>query len=150
VTNLKKLVNGQIHEFEDDANFETRQTGDLVLIKTPEGRKSAAVVKTAGKTLISFRGRQYTVSSVVPNRKLEEATGSGELKAPLPGVVVAVRGSLGDLIKSGTAVVVIEAMKTQIPILAPFDSILEKLLVSVGQAVKAHELLAVLEKAANT
>jgi biotin carboxyl carrier protein len=90
------------------------------------------------------------VVSPVPKAGVEAAEGSGELRSTIPGVVVAVKVSVGDQVQKGDVVMVLEAMKTQIPLITPFDSQVKILRVMVGQQVNADELLAVLEKKANT
>jgi biotin carboxyl carrier protein len=147
---MKKLVNGQIHEFVESTAYEIKQSDDLVLIKTDQGWKSAAVARQGSSILVSYRGRQYTVAAAPSYRADEESILSGEVRAPMPGVIVAVKVELGQQVEKNATVLVLEAMKTQIPIAAPFASQTGKLLVHVGDQVKADDLLAVFEKIANT
>lgn len=64
-----------------------------------------------------------------------------EGRAPMPGSVVAVHVQEGDRVAAGAALVSIEAMKMEHPVLAPRDGIVH-LLVSVGDQVRRGEPVA--------
>ncbi len=59
------------------------------------------------------------------------------VKAPLPGVVVAVKAQVGQAVKAGEAVVIIEAMKMENEIVAPADGTGSSIAVSNGQTVES-------------
>ena len=67
---------------------------------------------------------------------------SGRLLAPMPGQVRAVNVSVGDAVKKGDTLLVLEAMKMEIRIQAPMDGVVGRLAVIEGQAVEREELLA--------
>ena len=63
-------------------------------------------------------------------------TGSGEaVNAPMPGNILKVNVKVGDAVKSGTVLVVLEAMKMENEILAPKDGTVTQVLVSRGASV---------------
>ncbi len=51
---------------------------------------------------------------------------------------------MGDVVKRGDAVVIIEAMKMEIPVVAPEDGTVASVDVAVGDAVEAGAVLATL------
>ncbi len=51
---------------------------------------------------------------------------------------------MGDAVKKGDAVVIIEAMKMEIPVVAPEDGTVASVDVAVGDAVEAGAVLATL------
>ncbi len=53
-----------------------------------------------------------------------------------------VETSVGQAVKAGDAVVILEAMKMEIPVVAPQDGTVASIDVSVGDAVEAGALLA--------
>ena len=57
------------------------------------------------------------------------------------GTVVAIERGVGAVVRSGATVVVLEAMKMEHPIEAPFDGVVAEVLVSVGQTVEEGQLL---------
>ena len=61
---------------------------------------------------------------------------SGEkLSAPMPGVILQVSKSVGDRIKKGDVVFVMEAMKMECEIFAPGDGVIGQILTSKGTNV---------------
>ena len=58
------------------------------------------------------------------------------VKAPLPGVVVAVKAQVGQAVKAGEAVVIIEAMKMENEIVAPVAGTVKAIYVQKGTSVQ--------------
>lgn len=72
----------------------------------------------------------------------DEGQDAGSLKSPMPGQVVAFRVDVGDVVKKGQPLAVIEAMKIEHTINAPVDGKVTELLFSVGDLVSdGDELL---------
>jgi propionyl-CoA carboxylase alpha chain len=71
----------------------------------------------------------------------------GSLLAPMPGSVIAVRAALGDVVREGQPILVMEAMKMQHTIAAPYTGTVTELSASAGQQVEAGAVLAVVEPA---
>jgi biotin carboxyl carrier protein len=67
------------------------------------------------------------------------------LEAPLPGKILAIKAKVGDKVAEGDEIVAIEAMKMENPIMATVSGTVKAINVTVGQAVKAGEVLAVIE-----
>ena len=70
------------------------------------------------------------------------AAGGIEVKASVPGKVFKVEASVGQAVKAGDSIVVLEAMKMEIPVVAPEDGTVASIHVSVGDAVESGDLLA--------
>ncbi len=63
-------------------------------------------------------------------------TGAGEaVNAPMPGNILKVNVNVGDKVKAGTVLVVLEAMKMENEIMAPKDGTVTQVLVSKGSTV---------------
>ena len=63
-------------------------------------------------------------------------TGAGEaVNAPMPGNILKVNVNVGDKVKAGTVLVVLEAMKMENEIMAPKDGTVTQDLVSKGSTV---------------
>ncbi len=75
------------------------------------------------------------------------AHGDGEILAPMPGKVIAVDVAAGETVTRGQRLLVLEAMKMEHALTAPFDGIVTELDVSEGQQVQVEALLAKVEKA---
>ncbi len=64
-----------------------------------------------------------------------------ELRAPMPGAVVAVHVTDGAVVAAGDRIVTIEAMKMEHPVTAPHDGVV-RLEVAVGDQVRRDQVLA--------
>lgn len=67
------------------------------------------------------------------------------VEAPMVGKILKIEKNVGDHVEEDEVVVVMEAMKMEIPIVAPTSGVLKEIKVSPGQAVEAEEVLAVIE-----
>ena len=70
--------------------------------------------------------------------------GSIEVKAGAAGKVFKLEAKPGQAVKKGDAVVIIEAMKMEIPVVAPEDGTVASIDVAVGDAIEAGAVLATL------
>ena len=70
------------------------------------------------------------------------AAGSVKIEAGAAGKVFKIEASQGQAVKKGDAVVILEAMKMEIPVVAPQDGTVASINVSVGDPVEAGALLA--------
>jgi acetyl-CoA/propionyl-CoA carboxylase, biotin carboxylase, biotin carboxyl carrier protein len=69
---------------------------------------------------------------------------SGTLTAPMPGTVIKVNVHTGSTVQAGDPLVVLEAMKMETPLLAPYDAIVETVHVEEGDRVAGGAVLVVL------
>jgi acetyl/propionyl-CoA carboxylase alpha subunit len=69
----------------------------------------------------------------------------GSLRAPMPGKIVLTPAGVGDDVVRGQAIVVLEAMKMEHALCAPFDGVLTELNVQLGGQVSADVVLAVIK-----
>lgn len=65
----------------------------------------------------------------------EDTAAVGSLKSPMPGQVVAFKVAVGDTVKKGEPLAVIEAMKIEHTITAPTDGVVAELLFAAGNVV---------------
>ena len=70
------------------------------------------------------------------------AAGAIEVKASVPGKVFKVEANVGQTVKAGDAMVVLEAMKMEIPVVAPQDGVVAGINVAVGDTVENGDVLA--------
>jgi acetyl-CoA/propionyl-CoA carboxylase, biotin carboxylase, biotin carboxyl carrier protein len=71
--------------------------------------------------------------------------GAAACTSPMPGAVLAVHVTPGRRVAAGTAMVVVEAMKMEHPVIAPADGVVTDVLVAVGDAVDAGTTLVTFE-----
>jgi biotin carboxyl carrier protein len=61
------------------------------------------------------------------------------------GKILKIEKNAGDHVDEDEVIIVMEAMKMEIPIVAPVSGTLKELKITAGQAVEAEEVLAVIE-----
>ena len=67
------------------------------------------------------------------------------VEVPLTGKIIKVEVKVGDKVKEGDTLCILESMKMENPIVAPVDGTVTKVNVSVDQVVKTGDTIAILE-----
>ncbi len=112
-----------------------------------------ATIEIEGKRLsVAFTEKAAAGSRTKPSppdlSKSAGAGGGGEtLIAPMQGTIVKTLVEVGEQVKSGQAIIVLEAMKMENMILCHSDGTLKELRVQAGETVSAGATLAVIESA---
>ncbi|MCA1197240.1 biotin/lipoyl-binding protein [Sphingomonas sp. R647] len=75
------------------------------------------------------------------------SAGDGAILAPMPGRIVSVEVAEGQAVTAGQKLLVLEAMKMEQALLAPFDGVVETLTATPGAQVQVDTLLAKVVKA---
>ena len=68
-----------------------------------------------------------------------------EIKAPMGGKILDVKVAVGDAVSEGDEVVILEAMKMELPVVAEATGTVKEVKCSKGDAVEADAVLVVLE-----
>ncbi|MCD7867013.1 MAG: biotin/lipoyl-binding carrier protein [Clostridiales bacterium] len=68
--------------------------------------------------------------------------GSVNVSAAVPGKVLKIVASVGQSVKAGDSVIILEAMKMEIPVVAPQDGTIASINVNEGTAVENGDVLA--------
>jgi biotin carboxyl carrier protein len=98
---------------------------------------------------VLLRGRQFQVKVEDEREKrLRVAAGGGlteggefHLKAPMPGLVVAIPVEEGQQVKKGQVLLILESMKMQNELKAPRDGMVERIRVKAGESVEQKQTL---------
>lgn len=90
-------------------------------------------------------GTPLLVSRCAPRGGPGGGASDGALRAPMPGRIVAAPLKAGDAVAKGQPVVVLEAMKMEHALTAPFDGVVETLSVAVGDQATEGTVLAVVK-----
>ena len=67
------------------------------------------------------------------------------LKAPMPGLVTGIKITAGQEVEKGTPLIILEAMKMEMPIVSPVSGTVKEIKVAAGQEVEADAVLAIIE-----
>lgn len=70
--------------------------------------------------------------------------GSFKVSSPMPGKIVSLKASVGQAVKKGDVILILEAMKMENEIVAPQAGTVASINVTAGQSVEAGTLLATL------
>lgn len=70
------------------------------------------------------------------------AEGAVKVAAPMPGKILAIKANVGQAVKRGDVVMILEAMKMENEITAPEDGTIAGINVAVGDSVESGDTLA--------
>jgi len=97
----------------------------------------AYAVASARETWVFLEGRAYLVGSSATIRQRTSATDeAGALAAPMPATVVRIEVSAGQTVAKDTLLVMLEAMKMELPIKAPRDGRVTAIHCRIGEIVQ--------------
>jgi 3-methylcrotonyl-CoA carboxylase alpha subunit len=109
-------------------------------------RIKATVVRHGADLTVMSHGFSHRLTLHDPHAltgELDEA--GGKLTAPMPGKIIAVMVKVGDDVKKGTPLVILEAMKMEHTIVAPVDGIVSQVHFKVGEQVSDGDALLAFE-----
>lgn len=66
---------------------------------------------------------------------------SGYLQAPMPGLLVKLSVEEGQAVKAGEEIAIIEAMKMENVLLSPYDGVIAKIFVNLGDSLNSDQIL---------
>lgn len=117
-----------------------------------DGQSVDVVAEVEGEeVVVLLRGERYEARVENDRERAAHAVagarqgGNRELRAAMPGVVVAVQVAVGDEVVEGQTLVVLEAMKMQNPLCAEAPGKVTRIVAETGAAVAAGALLVELE-----
>jgi len=110
-------------------------------------------VKVNGKSYrVELESVEQVAGEAVKESKPEEkkaapvASGEGRpVESPIQGTVVTLKAKVGDQVKKGTPLIVVEAMKLENDVVSPFDGVVSEILVKKGDNVTAKQVIAVVK-----
>ena len=120
-------------------NYTITVNGNVYDVVVEEGASTGAPVAAAPKA-------PKAAPKAAPAAAPKAAAGAGSIKveAGAAGQVFKIEAKVGQAVKAGDAIVVVEAMKMEIPVVAPQDGTVASIDVAVGDPVEAGALLATL------
>jgi 3-methylcrotonyl-CoA carboxylase alpha subunit len=117
----------------------------LIADPTPSDEFSTSLL-ISGAVVVFERGEAYAFTLDTGERaEGEAAAGDGAILSPMPGKIVAVHVKLNAKVKKGDALLVLEAMKMEHALTAPFDGTVSELKAKAGEQVSEGLVLVKLE-----
>ena len=140
-------VNGKIYHVTVEEGIVTKAEEEKPAFKRPSLSRpsipaSVAAVKKApalAPEAAPKAEKNETAPAAAPKK-----SGSVTIEAPMTGKILAVKTSVGQSVKKGEPVVILEAMKMENEIVAPEDGVIASIEVAVGQQVDTGAVLATL------
>jgi len=89
-----------------------------------------------------------TFSSAAPKKiekKEEDTDDTGNLHAPIPGMIIEYKKDVGDAVEAGETIVVLEAMKMFNNLAAPCDGVIDKINFKIGDSAAKGDILCHIE-----
>ena len=120
-------------------NYTITVNGNVYDVTVEEAGAGAAPAPRAARPAAAPKA-----AAPAPAAKPAGGAGSIEVKAGAAGKVFKIEASVGQSVKKGDAVVIIEAMKMEIPVVAPEDGTVASIDVAVGDAIESGAVLATL------
>ncbi len=121
-------------------NYTITVNGSVYDVVVEEGASTGAAPKAAPA---APKAAPKAAPAAAP-KAAAGAAGSIKIEAGAAGKVFKLEASVGQAVKKGDAVVILEAMKMEIPVVAPEDGTVASIDVAVGDPVEAGALLATL------
>lgn len=120
-------------------NYTITVNGNVYDVTVEENRAGVTPAATAPRAAAKK-------APAAPKAAPKAAAGAGsiEVKAGAAGKVFKIEANVGQSVKKGDAVVIIEAMKMEIPVVAPEDGTVASIDVAVGDAIESGAVLATL------
>ena len=121
-------------------NYTITVNGTAYSLTVEEGQTSAPAA--APKAAPAPAAAPKAAPAPAPAPAAQGAAGSVEVNATVPGKVLNIPAHIGDTLKAGDPIVVLESMKMEIPVVAPQDGTVASINVTAGQQIESGDLLA--------
>lgn len=120
-------------------NYTITVNGNVYDVTVEEGTATGGVAPAAAP-----KAAPKAAPAAAPKAAASAGAGSIRIEAGAAGKVFKIESSVGAAVKAGDPVVIIEAMKMEIPVVAPKDGTVASIDCAVGDACAAGQLLATL------
>lgn len=136
----KKAADAVVSEKKESVTAAVKKDQMIVL----NGREYKVMVD-GNRALVN--GKEYTFETKdVTDAPVAKPAGSGKGKpitTPLPGLIVRIEKKIGDLVRAGETIMVLESMKMETPLNSPEDGRIEAINVEAQQQIEAGAVVAV-------
>lgn len=113
---------------------------------TVNGNVYDVTVEEGGAGAATSAPKAAAPKAAAPKAAPKAAAGQGSVKvnSPMPGKILSVKASVGQAVKKGEVLMILEAMKMENEVVAPEDGTVASIDVAAGDSVEAGVVLATL------
>jgi biotin carboxyl carrier protein len=139
---FKYTINGNVYKVhinsvvEDIAEVEVNGTPFKVKMEKPT-KKQVVTIKRAAQAPTTATGEPVVLRPAA-------SASQGAVRSPLPGVILEVKCKIGDTVKRGQTIIVLEAMKMENHINADREGVIKEIKVNKGDSVLENAELVVI------
>ena len=120
-------------------NYTITVNGNVYDVTVEEGASTGAVSAPAAP-----KAAPKAAAAPAAKPAATGTAGSVKITSPMPGKILDVKAKVGDAVKKGQVILILEAMKMENDIVAPEDGTVASINAAVGSAVEAGETIATL------
>lgn len=113
-----------------------RPTGAGTVRVGPGGGQRAWVAVAGSTRWVFLDGEVFELDAQAARRRRPAAAAHAALFAPMPSTVVRVDVAAGDAVRQGDTLLILEAMKMELPVRAPADGVVRAVLCRARDLVK--------------
>ena len=122
-------------------NYTITVNGNVYDVTVEEGTGTGAPAAAAAPAPKAAPKAAPAAAAPAP-KAASAGAGAVKVTASVPGKVFKVEAAAGQEVKAGDSIIILEAMKMEIPVVAPQDGTIASVEVGVGDAVENGQVLA--------
>lgn len=133
----------------DGKSFQIQTTRHGSRLVVDVSGRSHTVEIVQGRVFVNGEETRFSIQKSRPRiggkKSAATAARGAKVKPPMPGRIVSVEAKVGDQVKRGQGLLVLEAMKMQNEVTAPVEGLVKAVHVRPGQTVDANAVLVEIE-----
>ena len=130
-------------------NYTITVNGSAYEVTVEEGFSSPMVTQPAqvvqATAPVQAAAPAPTPVASAPAAATSGSAGKEKVDSPMPGKILSLKANVGQSIKKGDVILILEAMKMENEIVSPQDGTIASINVSAGQSVEAGDLLVTID-----
>lgn len=136
-----KLYNITVNGTQYEVEVEEVAAGNQVTRVAAPAPVAAPVAAPAAPAPVAAPAPAAAAAPAAPKAPVAISDGAFKLTAPIPGTILDIKVAVGDAVKSGQLILILEAMKMENEIFAPQAGIVDAILVSNRDSVNAGDVM---------
>jgi biotin carboxyl carrier protein len=140
-----EMVEVQVTSLDEEADCYRVRVGEQVFDLSARLFHRVAFLKQGGDISLQYSGKEYHLRDASQRRRPSRSIG-GNLRAPMAGKIIRVCVQPEDQVCAGDLLVILEAMKMEQQLTAPYDGVVERIVCHEGEQVATGMELVVMRQ----